>query len=768
MMLTYFKIEAQVDIATHNYTGGFHAGWNTANNLDFKIGLTTPTPLMTLTTTGDLNIFNATTSPANKTAYQIGGNNILWHNGNTTDIFVGVNAGSGSITGNHKNTIMGNTAGISLTSGYNNVAVGFEALYSGTTTYGAVAVGFHAAKYTTTGCGVIAIGEESTRQNTTGNYNIGIGVGALKGNVTGNYNICIGWDAGGGAYTGPFYSHNNNSCLGTYAGKFLKNGSNNVFMGHSSGYSNTYGSDNVAIGYQALYFQNFGSSTFSSNNVAVGREALYYNNPSSTSNGINNTVVGYKTGTINETGYNNTFIGYQANAGSPSLNNATSIGANAVVTYQNSLVLGDKKVWSGIGLSEVSGGPLNSFEIIARDQTTGATITGKSGLRFRQLTSGSSTSFSSNGKVLTVDGSGDVVLTQDVSSTITAQNGLYMPGGTTVYLGGTLIQGTDIDMNDHSLTFDYTTNSAGYMSIGTTTSIAKLNVGGSAALAASLNGNVEVAASFESIEEMDYNYGTKTFLENGVVSNIGSDILINSPATTEFNAGIHCNLTGSCTDYSTNYGGFFNNEIQNDDQKYTNWGVAGFASNSIDQNIGVYGEAINGRSINLGVSGVAAGADFIVGVYGKGFGTTNTWAGYFDGKVYATSGYYSSDSIFKNDIQPISNASDILTRIHGRSYTYDTDHFSDLQLPRGNQYGVIAQEVEQVLPELVETASSPNGKDSLGNTQFIRFKVVNYNGLIPILIVGHQEQKKTIDSLQNRLNTIEGTLAELISRVDNC
>jgi hypothetical protein len=74
------------------------------------------------------------------------------------------------------------------------------------------------------------------------------------------------------------------------------------------------------------------------------------------------------------------------------------------------MTLGDSKVWCGIGLSGVSGGPLNSLEIIARDHT-GAAYTGKSGLRFRQLTSASSVGISPYGKVLTVDASGDVLLT---------------------------------------------------------------------------------------------------------------------------------------------------------------------------------------------------------------------------------------------------------------------------------------------------------------------------------------------------------------------
>jgi hypothetical protein len=185
-MLFVASVYSQISTGSNTYGGGAeYVGWNatgTPTTLDIKNNSSTPsnidfyinaTKFLQVLTTGNLNIVASTN------AYQINGNPVLWHNGNTTDIFLGVAAGNNSMSG-HYNAIIGNTAGLALTSGHNNVALGYEALLSGTTTYVAVAVGFHAAKYTTTGCGVIAIGEESTRQNTTGSYNIGIGLYAMN------------------------------------------------------------------------------------------------------------------------------------------------------------------------------------------------------------------------------------------------------------------------------------------------------------------------------------------------------------------------------------------------------------------------------------------------------------------------------------------------------------------------------------------------------------------------------------------------------------
>jgi Domain of unknown function (DUF5011)/Chaperone of endosialidase len=86
-----------------------------------------------------------------------------------------------------------------------------------------------------------------------------------------------------------------------------------------------------------------------------------------------------------------------------------------------------------VGVGTVN--PGNKFEI-----TQGSS--GNSGLRFTNLLSTSATT-TSNGKALTVNASGDVVLVDSVGSAATASNGLTA-SGTNIKLGGTLTQNTDI------------------------------------------------------------------------------------------------------------------------------------------------------------------------------------------------------------------------------------------------------------------------------------------------------------------------------------
>src|SRR5258706_12525139 len=127
------KSNAQSTAATNVCNVNNFLGWTTSCDLPFKIN---GTQYMTLRTTGDLNLNVSTTG------YQIGGNNILWHNGNTADIFVGVSAGNATMTG-HNNTAVGNSAFHSNTAGIDNVAVGYQAGDGSTSSYGTF-VGFGA------------------------------------------------------------------------------------------------------------------------------------------------------------------------------------------------------------------------------------------------------------------------------------------------------------------------------------------------------------------------------------------------------------------------------------------------------------------------------------------------------------------------------------------------------------------------------------------------------------------------------------------------
>ena len=99
----------------------------------------------------------------------------------------------------------------------------------------------------------------------------------------------------------------------------------------------------------------------------------------------------------------------------------------------------------------------------------------------------------------------------------------------------------------------------------------------------------------------------------------------------------------------------------------------------------------------------------------------------------------------------------LLRNIQVHTFDYITQNAYGLNLPHGNHYGVLAQEVEQVLPNLVKTFNQPARVDSLGNvlSQEKDIKAVNYQEFIPLLIAAFQKQANDIDSLKAALGMLQ-------------
>ena len=77
--------------------------------------------------------------------------------------------------------------------------------------------------------------------------------------------------------------------------------------------------------------------------------------------------------------------------------------------------------------------------------------------------------------------------------------------------------------------------------------------------------------------------------------------------------------------------------------------------------------------------------------------------GVFVGDVYSSGTYYGSDARLKNNIKDFGNAMQIIGALQPKNYDYKKDGvYAGLNLPRGNHYGLIAQDLEKILPNLVK------------------------------------------------------------------
>jgi len=109
---------------------------------------------------------------------------------------------------------------------------------------------------------------------------------------------------------------------------------------------------------------------------------------------------------------------------------------------------------------------------------------------------------------------------------------------------------------------------------------------------------------------------------------------------------------------------------------------------------------------------------------------TNIWT---SGIVKAASFLYNSDRAFKTNIKPIKNALSTVLSLSGVSYT--------LKKSGKNTTGFIAQEVEKVLPDMVDGDEGEKG--------------VNYGQMVALLTEAMREQQNLIVSLQKEIQELK-------------
>jgi hypothetical protein len=111
-----------------------------------------------------------------------------------------------------------------------------------------------------------------------------------------------------------------------------------------------------------------------------------------------------------------------------------------------------------------------------------------------------------------------------------------------------------------------------------------------------------------------------------------------------------------------------------------------------------------------------------------------------DGLIRATNdviAYFGSDRRLKENVRPIENPIEKINQIGG--YEYDWIPMEGIHENSGHDIGVIAQEIEKVLPEIVTMRG--NG-----------YLAVKYDKIVALLIEGIKNQQVQIDELRNKLN----------------
>lgn len=170
-------------------------------------------------------------------------------------------------------------------------------------------------------------------------------------------------------------------------------------------------------------------------------------------------------------------------------------------------------------------------------------------------------------------------------------------------------------------------------------------------------------------------------------------------------------------------------------------GIYASATGTAGSRYGVYGYAYNnGGTSAYGVYGTASGATTNYGIYCSGNGVyTGTWT-------------QSSDLKLKKNIKPLTGALDKIMLLEPKEYEMRREEFPSMNLSEGKQFGLIAQDLEKVFPEMVHVISHPDNMEK-GKETMLEFKGVDYISLIPVLIEAIQEQQKEIEALKAIINS---------------
>jgi hypothetical protein len=631
----------------------------------------------------------------------------------TTDLIIDMNGFYAAPSDLNANTAVGSEALVSNTTGISNTANGSDALQSNTTGSLNTATGSGALQSNTTGNLNTATGVQALQVNTTGNGNTATGYQALYSNTTGLVNTANGYSALSGNTTGS-----DNTAVGYYA--LLSNGpgaSQNTGVGSGALSNNTTGSNNVALGYKAAFNLSYGNS----NNIHI----------SSQGSGSDSGTIRIGTpGTQSSffvAGVNGVNLGSDPNAVPVVIDSAT--GQLGVLSSSPPGIIG---VTAG---TDLTGGGTSGTVTLNLDTTKVPTLAGTNSF------SGGNT-FAGNigfGGSLLYQGSPVLLVSGPIGN---ANIGLGIAALSSNTTGG----GGNTATGYYALAFNTTggSNTAiGNEALRLNTTPNGNTAIGADTLQSNTTGAFNTATGFLALANNttgSYNVAVGSS-DGGLVGP-----LLNN-TTGSYNVAI-----GSGISANFQQGGALQNNTTGSYNIAIGFNAADNVSNGNSNNIeiGSVGASGDSGTIRIGTAvpppGCGCGPQtsfFVAGVTNVNLGSDPSAVGVLIDTTTGQLGVASSSRRYKEDIEDMGEASHDLMRLRPVTFRYKKP-FTDGSKPI--QYGLIAEEVDEVYPDLV--AHSADGQ----------IETVKYQVLDSMLLNEVQRQQAEIRRLEERLAKLEAAL----------
>jgi hypothetical protein len=377
---------------------------------------------------------------------------------------------------------------------------------------------------------------------------------------------------------------------------------------------------------------------------------------------------------------------------------STATSYNGTINATNGVVSGSSQVTPLLPAGTVSG----SSQIVGSSITTNTVTIGSTSTAL----GGTSTTLAGLTSVTSTGFTG--ALTGNASTATTLQT-------------ARLINGTSFDGSSNITIPNLVSGSGQISGTGITNNTVTLNgqsvtLGGSATIQNLVSGSSQIAfsgvtgtVSNAQLANSSVTITAGTGLSGGGAVSLGSSVTLN-------NAGVTSNVAGTGISVSGATGAV----------TITNTGVTSAVAGT-----GVSVSAGTGAvTISIGQA-VATSSNVQFNSLGIGMVASAT-AGRIDatGDIVA---YSTSDINFKENIIPIKNPIEKIKMISGNTYDWKAD-MKEFHGFEGNDVGVIAQEIEAVLPQLVTTRETG-------------YKAVKYDKLVALLIEGIKTQQNQIDNL---------------------
>lgn len=191
------------------------------------------------------------------------------------------------------------------------------------------------------------------------------------------------------------------------------------------------------------------------------------------------------------------------------------------------------------------------------------------------------------------------------------------------------------------------------------------------------------------------------------------------------------------------------------------------------RSVGVDSRAAAGEEFSIGVYSAAQGAPSgrNIAYYGEVSNPGDVFLYQVGGQTIVTGPQINlSDETVKTNVEDIEGASSLLNQLQPKNYNYVSPENRPIAFDERMQYGLIAQEVLEVLPELVYETTVPEMRDTSGafiEGTSVDLLGVNYEAFVPLLIAGFKEQNAEMAAQIQENDELEDQVANLTEQLEN-